>query len=185
MHKLKVFISSTMDDMVEERKALVHAINTNRFWESVHAESFVARSESPREVCIEEVRKSHIYIGIFKKKYGYIPKENNPNHFSVTVIEYNEAKKNAIPIFIFIAKNTDNVEEKLQEFLIQLTDFDHGFLVSKYTTAEDLVNSVLDSINYEVTKSYIENANQKRSQLGKDLYKLPYFKRFQERLKNG
>mgnify|MGYP000507014170 CR=1 FL=1 len=57
MEKLRIFISSTMEDLREERIAVVNAINRNRTWEPVYAESFVARSESPREVCLEEVKK--------------------------------------------------------------------------------------------------------------------------------
>ena len=61
-----MFISSTMEDLKEERMELAKAIDKNRFWKAVYAETFVARSKSPREVCLEEVRESHIYIGIFK-----------------------------------------------------------------------------------------------------------------------
>lgn len=63
-----------MQDLQNERKAVADAINGNIVWEAVYAKSFVARSESPRGVCLEEVRNSHIYIGIFKIVMDIFPK---------------------------------------------------------------------------------------------------------------
>lgn len=184
MQKLRVFISSTMEDMQEERNAVANAIDRYFFWESVYAESFVARSKSPREVCLEEVRRSHIYVGIYKNRYGYIPSENNPKRRSVTVLEYYEAKKNELPILIFVSKNAGDIEKELHEFLAQLTDFDEGHWNKKYSTIEDLVESVLNAISYEVTRGYIEMINYKRKQHIKEIYELPYFKMLKERFMN-
>lgn len=55
VNKLRTFIGSTMEDMTEERSYLVELINGNRVREPIYAEAFVARSESPKEVCLEEV----------------------------------------------------------------------------------------------------------------------------------
>lgn len=173
-----------MEDLQEERNAVAQTINKNRFWEPVYAESFVARSKSPRQVCLKEVRRSHIYIGIFKNRYGYIPSDNNPQSLSATALEYYEAKGNELSIFIFTAKNADNIDRELQEFLVQLTDFDRGHLKKEYTTVEDLVESVLDAINREVTIGYIEMINSKRRQYIREVYELPYFERLKERFRN-
>ena len=183
MEKLRVFISSTMDDLQEERMAIADAINKNRFWESVYAESFVARTESPREVCLEEVRKSHIYIGILKDRYGYIPSNNNPRRGSVVELEYNEAKNNQLPIFIFVDKNGSNRERKLKEFLKDITDFDKGHWRKEYSTTNELVRFALEAINREITRGYVETINAKRKTEIREIYKLPYFERLKSRLK--
>ncbi len=183
MEKLRVFISSTMDDLPEERMAIADAINENIFWESIYAESFVARSESPREVCLEEVRRSHIYIGIFKDRYGYIPSDNNPQGCSVVVLEYNEAKNNQLPIFIFVDKNGSKRESKLVEFLKVITDFEKGHWRKEYSTTDEFVQFALEAINREITKRYVETINAKRKTKIREIYKLPYFKRLKERLR--
>lgn len=183
MEKLRVFISSTMDDLRGERTAVADAIDKNRFWESVYAESFVARSQSPKEVCLEEVRESHIYIGIFKDRYGYIPPSNNPGGYSVVVLEYNEAKNNQLPIFIFVDKNGNNRESKLAGFLKDITNFDKGHWRKEYSTIDELVQFALEAINREVTRGYVETINTKRKTEIKEIYKLPYFERLKERLR--
>ena len=183
MEKLRVFISSTMDDLQEERMAVADAINENIFWESVYAESFTARSESPREVCLEKVRMSNIYVGIFKDRYGYIPSENNPQGHSAVVLEYYEAKNNQIPIFIFIDKNNSKRETKLIEFIEVIKNFDIGHWRKEYSTTDELVRSTLEAVNREVTKIYVETINTKRKNEIREIYKLPYFKELKERLR--
>jgi hypothetical protein len=183
MGKLRVFISSTINDLQEERMAVADAINENIFWESVYAESFTARSESPREVCLEKVRRSNIYVGIFKDRYGYIPSENNPQGYSAVVLEYYEAKNNQLPIFIFIDKNDSKREKKLIEFIKVITDFDKGHWRKEYSTTDELVQSTIEAVNREITKISVETINAKRKTEIREIYELPYFKRLKERLR--
>lgn len=183
MEKLQVFISSTMDDLQEERMAVADAINENRFWEAVYAESFTARTESPREVCLEEVRRSHVYIGIFKDRYGYIPSNDNPQECSVVVLEYNEARNNQLPIFIFVDKNGSKRESRLIEFLRNITDFDKGHWRKEYSTTDELVLFTLEAIERKITKEYVKIVNTRRKTKIREIYKLPYFKRLKERLR--
>ena len=183
MEKLRVFISSTIDDLQEERMAVADAINKNIFWESVYAESFTARSESPREVCLEEVRRSHVYIGIFKDRYGYIPSNDNPQGCSVVVLEYNEAKNNQLPILIFVDKNGGKRESRLIEFLRDITDFDKGHWRKEYSTTNELIQFTLEAIKSEIIRRYVEIVNARRKTEIREIYKLPYFKRLKERLR--
>ena len=180
MEKLRVFISSTMDDLQEERMAVADAINENIFWESVYAESFTARLESPREVCLEKVRRSNIYVGIFKDRYGYIPSNDNPDACSVVVLEYYEAKNNQLPILIFVDKNGSNRESELVKFLRDITDFDKGHCRKEYSTTDELVQSAIEAVNYEITKRYVGTINAKRKTKIREIYKLPYFEKFKE-----
>ena len=177
MRKLRVFISSTMEDLKEERMELAKAIDKNRFWKAVYAETFVARSKSPREVCLEEVRESHIYIGIFKNRYGYIPKHYNPQGFSVVALEYNEAKNNGIPILIFIHKDSKNREAQLRDFLKEITDFDTGHWRKEYSDIEELVKFAIEAIEHEITERAVRSIEEERKKNVKDIYNLPYLQR--------
>jgi hypothetical protein len=183
MEKLRIFISSTMDDLQEERMAVADAINENKFWESVNAESFVARTESPKEVCLEEVRNSRIYIGIFKDRYGHVPPNDNPEGYSAVALEYYEAKNNRIPTFIFIDKNDSKREKKLIEFIKVIEDFNEGHWRREYSTTDELVQSTIEAVNHEITRKYIETTNVKRKTEIREIYELPYFKGLKERLR--
>lgn len=169
-----------MKDLEEERIAVANAINAKRGLETVYAESFPARSESPKEVCSKKVRNSDIYIGIFRNRYGDIPKNNNPSGYSVPELEYQEAKKNDLPILIFIYKNSTNREKKLIEFLKKIKDFGTGHWCKEYSITNELVNLVLEGIDSELVRKYIETNKYKREKKIKDLYELPYFKKLEK-----
>lgn len=169
-----------MKDLEEERTAVAKAINKRRDFEAVDAESFPADSRSPKEVCLKEVRNSYIYIGIFKNRYGDIPKSNNPSGYSATELEYQEAKKNNLAILIFIYKNSTNREKKLIEFLKKIKDFGAGHWCKEYSTTDELVNLVLESIDSELVRKYIKANKYKREKKIKDLYELPYFKKLEK-----
>jgi hypothetical protein len=170
-----------MEDLQEERIALAESINQNRFWEAVHAESFVARSESPREICLDEVRNSHVYIGIFKNKYGYIPEDNNPRGVSVIALEYEEARVNQLPIIVLIYKNASNRESRLEDFLREITDFNTGHWRKEYVNINELIQLAFESINYELTKTAVKTIEARRREQIRNTYNLPYFKRMREK----
>jgi tetratricopeptide (TPR) repeat protein len=48
------------------------------------------------------VDEADIYLGIFANRYGYVPKENNPQQISITEMEYNRAVERKIPRLIFL-----------------------------------------------------------------------------------
>lgn len=171
-----------MEELREERRALVNTINENKFWEPIYAESFTARSESPREVCLEEVRKSHIYIGIFKDCYGHVPHNNNPEKVPATVLEYREAKKYKLQILIFIYKDATNRDRRLTKFLKDIGDFDKGHWRKEYSNIEELVRFILDALNRGTTESHIKMLKIKQEKEAQEIYSFPYFKRVKERI---
>ena len=52
---------------------------------------------SPKEVIERKIDDCDSYLGIFDRRWGYIPPDNNPENLSVTAIEYQRSKKNRIP----------------------------------------------------------------------------------------
>ena len=54
-------------------------------------EDYVATDQRPIEKCLADVATSDLYIGIFAWRYGYIPPEKNPDHKSITELEYRKA----------------------------------------------------------------------------------------------
>ena len=57
----------------------------------IRAEYFINVLDSPQAL-EKEVDKCDGYIGIFHKKWGFVPEKDNPNKLSVTAIEYERAK---------------------------------------------------------------------------------------------
>ena len=105
MQQLKVYISSTYEDLKEYRSIVY---DTLRQWRKdvIAMEDYTAADKRPLQKCLEDVASSDIYVGIFAWRYGYIPndnnKDNNPNNLSITELEYRKAKEKEIPCLIFL-----------------------------------------------------------------------------------
>ncbi len=101
----KIFISSTREDLKEEREKLISFIDKMPDCKAVAMEKFSASKERSKELCLTELRGSNVIILIFGTKYGSIDEEEN---ISFTEIEYNAAKKLGkikMPCFVFLKQN--------------------------------------------------------------------------------
>jgi hypothetical protein len=65
-------------------------------------EDYVATDQRPTEKCLADVAASDLYIGIFAWRYGYIPSEKNPDHKSVTELEYRQALQMGKSCLLFL-----------------------------------------------------------------------------------
>ena len=71
---LRIFISSTSEDLVNERSQVLEGVLHLHF-EHVAMEYFGADPRKPIEVCLDEVRRSDVYLGIIGHRYGTIVEE--------------------------------------------------------------------------------------------------------------
>ncbi len=110
-------------------------------------EIFGARTTEPIQTCVEEVKKSNIFIGILGMRYGSIDSESGK---SFVQIEYETALKENIETLIYVIDedkalispvHVDKNEnaKKLQEFKKYLGD---THTVEKFTTPDDLANKI-------------------------------------------
>lgn len=145
MDSTLVFLSSTVDDMQQERDAITEVLNSLQRNVS-RCEFFPARTNSPEDVCLEEAKNCDVFIGIYKNRYGFIPTENNPDSFSVTELEYSEAKNANRPILLFYHETSDERDVKLKAFLDKIKNFSQGHYVKKFSNVEELKYLVLQSL---------------------------------------
>jgi Domain of unknown function (DUF4062) len=81
----KIFISSTIDDLREERlKIGIEVMKTENV--AFLAEYFMDVHDFPRVALEKKVDECDGYIGIFHKKWGSVPKKDNPEQLSATAI---------------------------------------------------------------------------------------------------
>jgi len=69
-----VFVSSTYRDLKEERKKVIEAIG--KVCNAIGMEKFLPDEKSTLEVCLENLKKCDIYVGIIGSRYGSIVPEN-------------------------------------------------------------------------------------------------------------
>jgi predicted HTH transcriptional regulator len=135
-----VFISSVQKEFSAEREALFQHFKTDAllstFFNPILFERLPAASQAPNKVYLEEVRQSHIYLGLLGVDYGYEDK----NGISATEHEYNYATSLQIARWIFIEGGNElKRNEKESAFISKV-----GEAVSRkrYNTMEELMHEV-------------------------------------------
>ncbi|MBS1663632.1 MAG: DUF4062 domain-containing protein [Bacteroidetes bacterium] len=97
----RVYISSTFNDLKEHRDKAGVAVRKMGLLD-VAMEYYNAEDKRPVDKCLEDVRSCEVYIGIFAWRYGWEPEEENPEKYSITRMEYEEARKTGKKIFIYL-----------------------------------------------------------------------------------
>ena len=101
----KVFISSTCYDLAEERAQLERFVSSYGFQPilSEFNDVFFNPDEHTHESCVKEVVNCDLFILVISGRFGgkYIKGTGE----SITQAEYNEARKQKIPIFAFVKGN--------------------------------------------------------------------------------
>jgi hypothetical protein len=150
MSPRKVFVSSVIRDFEQERAAAKAAVEALRL-HPVMAEDFGAKPYSAQIACLEGVRASDIYVGIFGARYGFVTAAG----ISVTEEEFLEARKRGLPILCFIQEGTKEPEQ--ETFLARLKDYKEGYHVAFFRTPEQLTRLVVQGINDLVGQPDVTN----------------------------
>jgi hypothetical protein len=153
----RIFISSTIEDLADERQAATEAIDALR-QTPIRAEYFMPRRNNPVEVCTAEAAQSAVYVGIFKRRYGFVPTQNNRRGLSMTALEYEAALKAQIPIKIFVSSDSNSREPALTSFLDQVTDTSSGHWRKTFASVDELKFQITASVAIEII-SYYDRAN--------------------------
>lgn len=146
--KYQVFVSSTYNDLREERECLKNDLFLGGYIPA-GMEAFGARNQNVWDVIQDSIGNSDIFVLVIAGRYGTIDKNCG---ISYTEKEYNYAKENNIPILVFIRNRDfikatdydDNPErEKLNEFIRLI---EHDYYVTYWDKKEDLSKQVLTAI---------------------------------------
>jgi hypothetical protein len=163
-----MFISSTMDDLKEERKK-IEEIVTESGNRPILAERIFDVENTPRKVIEKRVDECDCYIGILHEKWGHVPISDNPEKLSITAIEYRRAKTNGVPVLILISNHMK--EPELEQFIDKISNIDTGVWRKKYENSNDLFLKVAQGITaleraVNARKSSSGDVNYKQEILG-------------------
>lgn len=106
----RVFLSSTSRDLKEHRE-IVRERCTALGYDVILMEEFGAQDTNALGVSLKEVSVCDVFVGVYARRYGYIPPGLEA---SVTEQEYDEAKRLNKPRLIFVVL-PDYVEHELLE----------------------------------------------------------------------
>lgn len=161
---LRVFVSSTYEDMLPYREAVTNALMSIEQL-PIGMEHFVSSPNNPLDDCLADIRRSQIYIVVVGMKYGSIDAETGK---SFTELEYDEAIKNNIPVLAFVIDekkqpilpiyvDTGESAEKLKRFKARIDER----MTQRFTTADNLKDLVVRSVNAQV-KRFTETADSEQ-----------------------
>lgn len=97
----KIYVSSTYQDL-QEHRAQVERVIRRMGHEDVAMEYYVAEDQRPVAKCLADVAACDVYVGIFAWRCGWQPKENNPEEYSITEMEFRQAEKTGKSCLIFL-----------------------------------------------------------------------------------
>ena len=106
--KFSIFISSTYDDLKDERQALVDVALENNFI-PVGMEQFHAAPTSQWNVITKMIDECDFYLLVIGGRYGSIDEETGKSY---TEKEYDYAKIKGLPVIVLIQKDSAITENK-------------------------------------------------------------------------
>lgn len=151
--KLRIFISSTMDDLENERAVIVRRLESMNF-EPVNAEKFLPNGATSWARISEELETCHVMVLLSGVRYGWIPTAGplaNEN-ISVTHGEYRAALDLEIPILPFFKNlpyGTDQSSDDAKRrdaFRKEIERWDAGQFRSMFTNVLDLSDKVGEAV---------------------------------------
>jgi hypothetical protein len=100
---MKVYISSTYQDLVDHRAAVDRTLRRMGH-DVIGMEQYVAEGSKPVERCKADVRVADVYVIIVAWRFGYVPGRaaSPPDGRSITEIELQEAQENGKPVLAFL-----------------------------------------------------------------------------------
>lgn len=115
--RLRVFVSSTLEELAPERAAARQAIERLRLTPVMF--ELGARPHPPRELYRAYLDQSHVFVGIYAQRYGWVaPGE------SVSGLEDEYRLCGQRPRLIYIKRTAGDREPRLEQLLHQIEDDD-------------------------------------------------------------
>ncbi|HEX5625011.1 MAG TPA: DUF4062 domain-containing protein [Saprospiraceae bacterium] len=152
--RLRVFVSSTLQELAEERQAVKQAI------QNIHLTPVMfemgARPHAPRDLYRQYLAQSHIFIGIYWERYGWIAPEET---ISGLEDEYNLST--GLPKLIYI-KNSDGQRDPKLSNLLDRIQSDDQVSYKHFGNSEELAGLILNDLALLLTERF-NLASQERT----------------------
>ena len=144
--KLRVFVSSTLQELAEERLAVKNAI------QNIHLIPVMfetgARPYAPRELYREYLAQSQIFIGIYWDRYGWIAPEE-----TISGLEDEYQLAGNLPKLIYIKKSNGTREDRLSQLLKRIQE-DDKVSYKNFSTTEELGNLIINDLAVLLTERF-------------------------------
>ena len=127
--RLRVFVSSTLQELAEERKAARRGIERLRLTPVMF--ELGARPHPPRVLYRAYLDQSHVFVGIYWQRYGWVAPEE-----TVSGLEDEYNLSGSMAKLIYIKSPATEREPQLMDLLNRIRDDDHASYKSFETPSE-------------------------------------------------
>ena len=149
MRKYKIFVSGVQKELRLERRAIKDFIKgdilLSEYFDVFLFEDAPAKSKSAKNLYLDEVIKSDIYLGILGRKYG----APTIGALSPTEAEFRQAKAKHKEILIYI-KGPSTADKKrdrgMQKLIKEIRDPRVGYSYKRFKDTGELTNLVYESL---------------------------------------
>lgn len=136
--KYQVFVSSTYEDLKEERKKVQEVLLMGECI-PIGMEAFVADNDEQFNIIKKKIDLCDYYILIIGNRYGSI---NPETQLSYTEMEYNYAIEKSLPVLVFASENTENKHGESDEKQEKLRVFREKALKSRMASIWKDINDL-------------------------------------------
>ena len=145
--RLRVFISSTLKELAEERAAARGAVETLRLTPVMLERR--AATHPPRTLYRSYLEQSDIFVGIYGERYGWVGPD-----MSVSRLEDEYELSGSLPRLIYLREG-GTPEPRLQEFLTRI-ETESGFSYKRFTTPDELAALLQSDLMVLLTERFYE-----------------------------
>lgn len=147
--RANIYVSATFKDLEVHREAVREAIRGLEHVD-VSMEHYVAEPKRPLVRCLDDVQRCDLYIGLFGRRYGFVPSGSDR---SITELEYRAALKHGKDVLCFLLR--DDVQwpaefidqgEAAKKLKALRDEISSNYLTSFFSTPDELATKVTAAI---------------------------------------
>jgi Domain of unknown function (DUF4062) len=153
---MKIFLSSTYEDLIEHRQVAAKALGQLDL-QVRGMEIFGARPVAPPVACLSEIEDCELFVGIYAHRYGYIP---HGSAESITEAEFRHEKKLNKQIFCFVVDVNHSWSDGMIEgepgktkLMALKAEISSNLMTETFTTPENLALKIVTSISRQLTQA--------------------------------
>jgi len=144
--RLRVFVSSTLDELAEERASARRAIEQLRLTPVMF--EMGARPHPPRSLYLAYLRQSHVFVGIYGEQYGWIAPD-----LGVSGVEDELRHAGDLPLLLYVKMPAPGREPRLDELIAELERTGTASYKT-FTTAAELEKQIGNDLAVLLTERF-------------------------------
>jgi predicted ATPase len=174
--RVRVFVSSTLEELAEERAAVRRAVESLRLAPVMF--ELGARPHPPVGLYRSYLEQSHVFVGLYWQRYGWVA----PG-MEVSGLEDEYLLSGGKPTLIYVKRPSPNRESRLQQLLDRIRD-EGGVSYKSFSTSEELEHQVADDLAVLLSETFqsaaLDRGSYKTTQIRLPAAVTPFIGRAEE-----